>query len=118
MKVQTSDITVEYDCKGAARFLSQILPDVKEVDTVKHVTQYEVVTVSVGWRIFWVIFWILVFWPLAFVAVFIAGKETNLAFSDGQYNVTLNDGTKLILTGNEECLLTFVQEARNKNFLK
>lgn len=116
MKAQTEATTVEYTRKDGKIFLSQILAYVKSVEVVKPVTQEERHIVSVGWKIFWVLFWVVLLWPIAIFAFFFAGERTELVWTEGQYNVTMRDGLKVILTGNEDYLVAFANNAEKKSF--
>lgn len=116
MKAQNITTVTTFERKSGATFLNQIMPEVKHVEIVKAVEQKEQTTVSMFWKCFWVIFWIVLFWPFAIVAFFWAGEKTVTTWTDGQYNLTMRDGSKLILTGNEDYLVAFINDASKKNF--
>lgn len=118
MKVQTAFNTVSYDRTAGAEFLASILPLVTDIATVKTVQAVEVVKVAKAWRVFWIIFWILVFWPFAIIAFFIAGISKELTWLDGEFNVTLSTGHRYVITGNDDFLVDFTNQAKAKSFLK
>lgn len=118
MKVQTNYNTVEYDRSSGPEFLANILPAVAIAVTVKKVTPFVNVSVSKTWRVFWIVFWLLVFWPFAIIAFCLAGINKSLDFTEGEFHITLTNGNRMILTGNEDYLVAFINEANSKSFLK
>lgn len=119
MQIQSAAGVTTYSHKEGETVLNFMLQkqSVQSVECVKPIMKTEQVYTSKGTRIFWFIFWLCFFWPMMILIYFFCGHRTETVFTPGQWNVTMKDGSRFILTGNEQAILNFVKSFEQSSFL-
>ena len=119
MHIQNSKGVTTYAQKEGQEVLNTLLQagQVASIDTVKTITKITQHHVSKGRRLFWFIFWLLCFWPMMILVYFFCGHKVTESFTDGQFNVTLKDGSRFIIFANEQYVLDWIKSVNQSSFL-
>ncbi|MGM8868813.1 hypothetical protein [Enterobacter hormaechei] len=119
MKVQNQSGVTEYQAKEGQELLSFLLSQgkVAKIETARAITKEVVVTTSKASRLFWFLFWLCFFPPMMILIYFFCGHRTSTVFHDGQFNVTLKDGSRFIIFSNKQYVLNWIKEVNKSSFL-
>ncbi|HAV9602745.1 TPA: hypothetical protein JLG68_001357 [Escherichia coli] len=119
MHIQNSQGVTTYEPKEGKEVLNFLLSQgkVANVDTVKTITKVTQYKVLKGRRLFWFLFWLVCFWPMMILVYFFCGHRITESFSDGQFNVTLKDGSRFIIFANEQYVLDWIKSVNQSSFL-
>lgn len=119
MKIQNQSGFTSYTPEDGQTALNFLLNQgkVAKVETVKQITKQVVVTTSKGSRLFWFLFWLVCFWPMMILVYFFCGHKTEEVYADGQFNVTMKDGSRFIIHSNKQYVLDWIKAVNQSSFL-
>lgn len=118
MRIESKEGVSVFEYKEGESHLLALLSSgaVKSVECVKAIQPVDVIKVHAFSRLVWSIFWFFIFMPMI-IAVFFLTQTKRREFRDGQWNVTMKDGSRFIIHGNEQHILNFVQSQQQQGFL-
>lgn len=117
MKIQNATGEKVYQWNDGVMFLNSIIHNVQHIETLKTISKETQVTVSKTRRLCWSIFWLLVFWPFLIVIYFFCGYRTKEVFIDGEFHVTMKDGSRFIIFATEQYVLDWIAKVNQAAFL-
>lgn len=119
MRIETNSGVTVYDFTQGESLLKTLLAagSVQSVECVKAIQPVVTRKAKVLPRVIWSIFWFAFFMPMIIVVLIFSGYTTKTTFIDGQWNVTLKDGSRFIIHDNEQHILDSAKAQAQQGFL-